>query len=142
MVDWIMFIRFNWSAFINWIAAHIEYAAHDAFPNRHGNRLPGIRDLIAALHSLGTRHRDCANPSVSKVLLYFKGGRHRFVLNFVPAGKCVVDSRQCSRELDVHYRAKDPYDFSLVQSRNWINSRCQHFYLTRLVRRQSPTALW
>src|SRR5262249_9473177 len=113
-VDGVELFRLYWPPFIHRIASHVEYAAHDAFAHRDGNRLPGVRNFKSTFEPLCARHGHGSHPSVSEVLLHFECKTGELVLNPVLAGKCVVDSRKRAGEFNIDYRSEYLNDLSFV----------------------------
>ena len=110
----IILIELDRSLFVHDLASDVEHAAHDAFTDRHGDRRASVRDIVAAFQTFGAGHGDGADPIVAEVLLDFERELHGLVLDFVIHGQSVVDTREVSRELDVHYRTDDLNDFAFI----------------------------
>ena len=80
-MDGIVLLRLDRSAFIHGVPGHIEYPAHHAFADGHGDRRAGVCDLEAALQAFGARHRNCPHPLVPKMLLHFERDFRGLALN-------------------------------------------------------------
>src|SRR5580704_4869724 len=71
-VDRISLLKHHRPALIYWITSHIENATENSFPDRYRDRGRGIRNRHPALEPLCRRHRDCADPTASQMLLDFQ----------------------------------------------------------------------
>ena len=72
-MDWRAEIRVgDRCVFIDEVAGDIEDATKNLFADRHGDRFAGVGEGHAALEAIGGGHRNCAHPSVAKVLLHLE----------------------------------------------------------------------
>ena len=113
-MDRIIFLCLDRPAFVNRVAAHIEYPAHHPVPDGHGNGRAGVDDFVAAFETIGVGHGDGPDPVVTEVLLHFEGQFDRLVLSHKFDCQRVVDGRQVFREFDIHDRTDELNNFAFI----------------------------
>src|SRR5262249_32812242 len=113
-VDGVVFLRLDRPAFVYRLTAHIKDSPHHPFPDGHGNRRPGVDDLVTAFETLGARHGHGPDPVVGEVLLHFERQLDGLVMNFVFDGQRVVDAGQFFREFNVYHRTDDLNNFAFI----------------------------
>ena len=113
-MDWVIFFCLDRPAFVNRVAAHIEYPAHYPVPDWHGNGRARVDDFVAAFETIGVGHGDGPDPVVTEVLLHFEGQFDRLVLSHKFDSQRVVDGRQVFREFDIHDRTHELNNFALI----------------------------
>jgi hypothetical protein len=98
------------------VTRDVEDATHDTFADGHGDGLPRVDGLVAALESFAGAHGDGAHPIVAQVLLNLEREPGGLAQDLEFDGEGVVDRGELVGELDVHDRADDLNDFAFVHN--------------------------
>src|SRR6516162_7756110 len=124
-VDRIVFLRLDRPAFVDRVAAHIEYPPHPSFSDGHGDGHAGVDDLVTAFETLRAGHGDRPDPAVGQVLLHLKRDFDGLALNFVVHRQRVIDTWQLFRKCHVHDRTDDLNNLAFIHVGTLSLSFCQ-----------------
>ena len=127
---------------VNRLTDDVHDATQRARPDRHGNRLAGVRHLLATNQTFGRIHGDGAHDVLAEVLRHFQNQP----LVVVSGLESVQDLRQVAFELHVHHRSHDLGDLAgLVIGHRFCSlaHKLLHPSPTSLPwRKRSRSALW
>ena len=119
-VDGIALFDLGWVLVIDGVAGDVEDAAEDAFTDRNGDGSAGVSNGVAAAETFGVGHGQCADPTVSKVLLDLADDANGFAAEIELDFESVIDFGQfggCG-EIHVHNGTDDLDDFADIAHRN------------------------
>src|SRR5262245_25921020 len=111
-MDRIVLISVDRAPLIDRVSSHIEHPSQHPLANRHRDGASTVGNLESSLETLGSRHRNRANPPVAEMLLHLEGYLHSLILDLVVDSQRVIDSRKFIRKLDVNNWTDHLNDFS------------------------------
>src|SRR5262249_51151879 len=93
-VDRIILLRLNRAALVYRISCNVKHSPHDSVPDGHVYWPTAIHHVKATFQTLGSRHGDCPDQFVAKMLLHFESDIHGPILNLAFDSQRVIDRRQ------------------------------------------------